>query len=278
MGVRGYVPGQEYAPPHYLGAFYEGPIDSRQYKGFRELSEYEYRRYVYDAATVLEFFSDYEQYVMVRYAYVEYLHLLERQAAALANHVHLSEVMREQIVHNINRRLRSFFSEFRVFLDYTETKLKRRYGADSEQVNVFKTACSRQFDNSFAYRFVYKLRNYALHVNLPLNALSLTSGEGEFDAENPDTQSTRRKSEQERVAGGRVRLGKAREAGIGELAPELRVESHYKRGDVLHGKDTRRASSRQACRGKAGSSARRRIGQPRARASSSLRAALRWTE
>lgn len=173
--------------PHMLGIFVDGPINGRQIKSVRELNDEEYRSYVYDAATVLGFFSDYEQYVMVRHAYVEYLNLLERQAAALANHVHLNDVMRAQIVHNINRRLRSFFSEFRVFLDYTETKLKRRYGADSEQVCAFKAACSRQFDASFDYRFVYKLRNYALHVNLPLNAMSLASGEGEFDAEAPDT-------------------------------------------------------------------------------------------
>jgi hypothetical protein len=172
---------------HMLGVFVDGPINARQIRSVRELDDEEYRSYVHDVAAVLGFFSDYEQYVMVRHAYVEYLNLLERQAAVLANHVHLNEVMRAQIVHNINRRLRSFFSEFRVFLDYTETKLKRRYGVDSEQAHAFKAACSRQFDRSFDYRFVYKLRNYALHVNLPLNAMSLASGEGEFDAEDPDT-------------------------------------------------------------------------------------------
>ena len=170
-----------------MGAFIERPINGRRIRGIREFGKDEYGGYVRDAATVLGFFSDYEQYVMVRYAYVEYLNLLERQAAALANHVHLSEVMRAQIVHNINRRLRSFLSEFRIFLDYTETQLKRRYGAESEQARAFKEACSRQFDDSFDYRFVYKLRNYALHVNLPLNAMSLASGEGEFDAGSPET-------------------------------------------------------------------------------------------
>jgi hypothetical protein len=181
MDATGYVGGQESAP-HFLGAFFEGPINGRKIEGIRELGGDEYRQYVHDAATVLGFFSDYEQYVMVRHAYVEYLNLLERQAAALANHVHMSEVMRYQIVHNINRKLRSFFSEFRAFLDYTETKLKRRYGQDSDQVAAFKAARSRRFDDSFAYRFVYKLRNYALHVDLPLNAMSLASGEGKFDA------------------------------------------------------------------------------------------------
>ncbi len=187
MGTTVDETGREPPSPRFLGAFYEGPINGRRWEGLRELGEDEYRRYVRDATMVLGFFSDYEQYEMVRHAYGEYLYLLERQAEALANHLLISEVGRYQLVHNINRRLRSFFSEFRVFLDYTETKLKRRYGRDSAQVATFKEACSRRFDDSFAYRFVYKLRNYALHVDLPLNAMSLASGEGKFDAENPRT-------------------------------------------------------------------------------------------
>lgn len=50
------------ASPHFLGAFYEGPINGRKWEGLRELGEDEYRRYVRDATTVLGFFSDYEQY------------------------------------------------------------------------------------------------------------------------------------------------------------------------------------------------------------------------
>lgn len=108
-------------------------------------------------------------------------------AEALAERLLISEVGRYQIVHNINRRLRGFFAEFRAFLDHTETKLKRRYGRESEQVAAFKAACSRRFDDSFAYRFVYKLRNYALHVDVPLNVMSLASGEGMFEAGDPGT-------------------------------------------------------------------------------------------
>jgi hypothetical protein len=136
---------------------------------------------------VLEFFFDYEQYELVRTAYGEYLHLRAKQADALANHVHLNEVLRSKIFLGVNRRLRSLLTEFRLFLDHTEAKLKRRYGHQSEQVHAFKAATSRQFDNSFAYRFVYGLRSYAIHEDLPINAISLSGGEGEFDPEDSDT-------------------------------------------------------------------------------------------
>lgn len=211
--------------PHFLGAFFEGPINGRKIQGLRELEEEEYRNYVRDAATVLGFFSDYEQYAMVRHAYVEYLNLLERQAAALANHAHLNEVMRSQIVHNTNRRLRSFFAEFRAFLEYTETKLKRRYGAGSEQARAFKTTCSHKFDTSFDYRFVYKLRNYALHVNLPLNAMSLTGGEGEFDAENSDTHNRLSvKVQRDALLDDRFDWGRHVKPGLESLPPTFELD------------------------------------------------------
>lgn len=140
-----------------------------------------------DTSTVLGFHSDYEQYVMVRHSFVEYLTLLRKNAELFANRSYLGEVVHDQIVHNVNRRLRSFFAEFRAFLDNTESKLSRRYGSDSEQLRAFKEACSCQFDTSFPYRLISQLRNYALHVNLPLNAMSLASGEGEYDPEDPDT-------------------------------------------------------------------------------------------
>jgi len=148
-----------------------------------ELNEEEYRRYVEDVLTVLTCRSDYRQFTMVRHAYVEYMGVLRRYEEALAGPVRLDEVLEDDLVHNLNRRLRSFFSEFRVFLDYTEAKLKRRYGNGSEPLRIFKDACARQFDNTFAYRFVYGLRNYALHVNLPLNAMSIASGRDKFDPE-----------------------------------------------------------------------------------------------
>lgn len=153
----------------------------------RRLGEEEYRRYVENVLAVLACRSDYRQFTMVRHAYVEYTRVLRHYEEVLAGPVRLNEVLEDDLVHDLNRRLQGFFSEFRVFLDYTETKLKRRYGRDSEQLRTFKEACARQFDGSFAYRFVYGLRNYSLHVNLPLNALSLASGRGGFDPGDPST-------------------------------------------------------------------------------------------
>lgn len=170
---------------HFLGAFVAEFPDGAAVRAVREIGEEEYRDYAENVRKVLACRSDYRQFTMVRHAYVEYASVLRRYEETLAGPVRFDEVLEDDIVHDLNRRLRGFFSEFRVFLDYSEAKLKRRHGRDSEELRIFKEACSRQFDGSFAYRFVYGLRNYALHVNLPLNAVSLTSGGDGHDPGNP---------------------------------------------------------------------------------------------
>ncbi|MFN2588078.1 MAG: hypothetical protein ABR613_08175 [Actinomycetota bacterium] len=68
----------------------------------------------------------------------------------------------------LNGELRGAMFEWlqaiRVFLDHTETRLKRRYGEDSQEFNAFDEATSAMYDSFFSYRFLYRLRN-AQHVD-----------------------------------------------------------------------------------------------------------------
>lgn len=170
-----------------MGIFVANLSEGVSLEPVREIDQEEYGGYVEDVKAALACRSDYRQFTMVRHAYVEYARELRRYEKALAGPVPLDEILEDDLVHTLNRRLRGFFSELRVFLDNTEAKLKRRYGKDSGEWRAFKDACARQFDNSFAYRFVYGLRNYAVHVNLPLNAVSLISGQGAFAPDDPST-------------------------------------------------------------------------------------------
>jgi hypothetical protein len=77
-----------------------------------------------------------------------------------------------RIQERMNARLLNFLSAFRLFLDHSETRLKRQYGDSSGVVATFKQACSRSYDEVFAYRFLYKLRNYVQHCGLPLGDIA----------------------------------------------------------------------------------------------------------
>ncbi|MDP9176276.1 MAG: hypothetical protein M3O61_01210 [Gemmatimonadota bacterium] len=78
----------------------------------------------------------------------------------------------------LNRALVNFLTAMRLYLDHTETRLKRRYGNKAPVVRAFTTAASREFDDSAAYRILYKLRNYVQHCGLPVNTAGVASKMG----------------------------------------------------------------------------------------------------
>jgi len=163
---------------YQLGTFVEVP--SRGFRSYDLLSDAEYEEYLEAERLVHRFLSDYQQFDEVRNSYIEYRNVVNHYSQKYSVKSRTNPVVSGEMNHAINRRLRTFFTEFYYFVEYAETKLKRQYGKDSEQAKEFKKATSEQFDNSFAYRFVYHLRHYAQHINLPINALSLQSGEFDF--------------------------------------------------------------------------------------------------
>ena len=66
-------------------------------------------------------------------------------------------------------------SAFRRFTDRTAHLLSQRYGPDSEEVRVLREAMSQEFDNEFAYRFMYHLRNYSEHRGAPITRIRQAS-------------------------------------------------------------------------------------------------------
>ena len=88
---------------------------------------------------------------------------------------------------NVNRLFLNYLSALRTFLDHTETFLNRKFGDDSSQFLEFKKILSFFYDNSFAYRFFYRLRNYAQHFGLPIDNLDFMT---EYDSENNSVNGT----------------------------------------------------------------------------------------
>jgi hypothetical protein len=63
-------------------------------------------------------------------------------------------------------RLFNWLNSVRAYIEHTEVRISRRYGKDSDELAAFKEITSKEFDEAFAYRFFYKLRNYG-HVAFP---------------------------------------------------------------------------------------------------------------
>jgi len=73
----------------------------------------------------------------------------------------------------LNRLLLNYLSITKSYINYIETDTARTYGKNSKQTKSLKKTLSFCFDNSFSYRFLYKLRNYAQHIDLPIRDISL---------------------------------------------------------------------------------------------------------
>ncbi|MFJ4440006.1 hypothetical protein [Streptomyces sp. NPDC088923] len=73
----------------------------------------------------------------------------------------------KQIVDSLPLMLDGTLSALRAYDDRTSHALSRRFGKNSHEVLNFKESLSSEYDNEFAYRFMYKLRNYSQHCGVP---------------------------------------------------------------------------------------------------------------
>lgn len=56
-----------------------------------------------------------------------------------------------------------------LFLTYIENFMKEHYRKDSDAVKDMKSKLSDFYDNEFVYRFMYELRNYSQHKEIPVH-------------------------------------------------------------------------------------------------------------
>jgi hypothetical protein len=76
---------------------------------------------------------------------------------------------------DMNRHLLNALSSFNIFLDHANIDIVRRFGKESEQHFRFTKGRENMYSSVFAYRFLYLLRNYALHCGMPLRVVRAES-------------------------------------------------------------------------------------------------------
>lgn len=104
---------------------------------------------------------------------IKFLNLALKDIAAKS--VNWNSIKRQEtegIFLNTNRLFLNYLSSIKTFLDHSEVFLNRKFGDKSAEFLEYKNMLSVFYDNSFAYRFFYKLRNFSQHVGLPINSVS----------------------------------------------------------------------------------------------------------
>jgi hypothetical protein len=70
---------------------------------------------------------------------------------------------------NSNRIIFNLLSSFGLFIDNAKSHIIRQFGQQSIESLNFTSILNLNFDNYFSYRFLYKLRNYSLHLGFPID-------------------------------------------------------------------------------------------------------------
>ena len=157
---------------------YKLGVQGKGITAIRDLSDEEYQDYRKASDSLFEFSRDEQLYTIVLLNHDDFLGILKRYSQEYArNQRAVNWILIERMSLDINRLLLNFLSSIRTFLDHTQTRLTKRYGAQSDRLKRFKEACSESYDANFSYRFLTKLRNYSQHCRMPLGKLTLHSEE-----------------------------------------------------------------------------------------------------
>ena len=79
------------------------------------------------------------------------------------------------------QKLTNFLSSTSAFLDHTETLISRTYGDKSSEILAWNHERNTLHSKKFSYRFLYELRNFSQHINIPLSSMNVTGKRGSQD-------------------------------------------------------------------------------------------------
>ncbi|MBK0009723.1 hypothetical protein IAE23_24945 [Bacillus sp. S35] len=136
-------------------------IQEKEFTIVKELSDEEYKDIQKDFTIIDNFLRDYNRLNVVTRAYELFKNFITKYI--------MREIPYQELLENVNFYILNFLSSFNSFLDHWQTHVTRLYGKESMEYKKFKEATAIEFDHCFSYRFIYELRNYTLHCDMPIS-------------------------------------------------------------------------------------------------------------
>jgi len=150
-----------------------GYIKNKEIVGVRNLSQEDFAEYKKASSELEKYMLSGQLFSITLLNHDDFVETIRSYLEALSTDQDIGKHNLDRFVLNLNRKILNYLCSARTFLDHNETELKRSFG--KSEVEFFKTICSEHFDNSFAYRFLYKLRNYAQHCGMPVGNFIIES-------------------------------------------------------------------------------------------------------
>ena len=146
--------------------------DKLQIQHVRELTEDEFEHYKKSTQSLVKFENAQKPFEFVRGNSEEFYRTIEETVEAFRS-MDRKKINETDFLDITNRVTLNYLTSVRFFLDSTETRIKRRFGKNSQQAKEFEEATRSAFNSSFAYRFLFKLRNYAQHCGSPIESITV---------------------------------------------------------------------------------------------------------
>lgn len=140
----------------------------------RKLSVDEHER-LQVATTILRSFVARTVYSVLRQNYLSFSTLEKQTTDQVASTGSTGGVTPEAIQVLLTTSIMNYLSSMRMYIDLTEKELSDRDSSDgASRLPSWRQAASAEYDDYFAYRFLYRFRNYIQHVGLPLSMSELS--------------------------------------------------------------------------------------------------------
>jgi hypothetical protein len=152
---------------------------------FSELTEEEYSELSEAQNTLSSFLHDSQMFMMVAWNFNELVAQIATYAQSYAGKQPEIFTIRPIYI-NLNRAFLNLLASVRSYLDFMDRSLKARFGQDSDIAVSFGKKCSREYDENFSYRFLYRLRNYAQHKGFPIGRITWGQRESQLDPMKPE--------------------------------------------------------------------------------------------
>lgn len=148
-------------------------FDGHSLVDVRELNDSEAEVYRKASKCLLNFWADQKLFQVVSLNYNDFVDYYKHCSEKCKEGEPHNWILMDEWFLNFNRHLLNYLSSVRTFLDHSEKNIHDRHGHSSPTLVRFEEACHNAYDNHFAYRFLYELRNYAQHCGLPIGGIKI---------------------------------------------------------------------------------------------------------
>jgi hypothetical protein len=150
-----------------------GYIKNKEINGVRNLTQEEYSKYEKAYSEIGRYMQSGELFTVTLLNHDDFFQALNGYLDIFKEVQDVGKHNLDRVILDLNRKILNYLCSMRTFLDHNETDINRSHG--KEELKYFKKICADHYDNSFAYRFLYKLRNYSQHCGMPIGNLVINA-------------------------------------------------------------------------------------------------------